>query len=162
MFWATPVALKNVAPYDIENLYEVAPKLYRSAQPNADGLKAAVEQLSLKTIISLRRFHDDQDERGDTKVELVRVPMEAYDIDINEVRDALSAIDDALEKGPVLFHCLHGADRTGMVAALYRITRQGWDREEAIREMEQGGFNYHSIWVNIPKFIRNVDLSTLK
>jgi len=37
---------------------------------------------------------------------------------------------------------------------LYRILRQGWTSDEAIREMKEGGYNYHSIWLNLPRFIR--------
>ena len=36
---------------------------------------------------------------------------------------------------PVLIHCEGGADRTGIMVALYRIAFQGWDLKPARREM---------------------------
>ena len=57
---------------------------------------------------------------------------------------------------PVLVHCQHGADRTGSMCALYRIMRQGWKVEDAITEMKDGGYGYHSIWCHLPRFIRKM------
>ena len=54
----------------------------------------------------------------------------------------------------VLVHCQHGADRTGTMCALYRILRQDWKVEDAITEMKDGGYGYHSIWFHLPRFIR--------
>jgi protein tyrosine/serine phosphatase len=56
---------------------------------------------------------------------------------------------------PVFVHCQHGADRTGTAVALYRITVQKWDTEEAIRELQEGGYGYHTMFKEIIKFIRN-------
>ena len=47
-----------------------------------------------------------------------------------------------------------GADRTGTMCALYRILRQDWKVEDAIAEMKDGGYGYHSIWFHLPRFIR--------
>ncbi len=41
---------------------------------------------------------------------------------------------------PVLIHCWGGIHRTGVVAAMYRIERQGWRPEDAIRELDLYGF----------------------
>ena len=59
-------------------------------------------------------------------------------------------------------HCQHGADRTGAMSALYRIAVQGWSKEEAIREMVHGGFNYHEIWINRPRWIRELDIGRIR
>ena len=37
------------------------------------------------------------------------------------------------ENGPFLIHCQHGADRTGLMSAMYRILEQGWTPEDALR-----------------------------
>ena len=63
---------------------------------------------------------------------------------------------------PVFVHCSHGADRTGAMTAAYRVVVQGWDKEEAIREMIQGGFGYHTLWDNLPATIRKLDVPALK
>jgi len=59
-------------------------------------------------------------------------------------------------------HCQHGADRTGLITALYRIVYQGWSKDQALEEMLQGGFGYHAVWGNIPDYIRNIDSAWLK
>ena len=37
---------------------------------------------------------------------------------------------------------------------MYRILRQGWTADAAIDEMKNGGYGYHSVWSNLPRFIR--------
>jgi len=63
---------------------------------------------------------------------------------------------------PVFFHCKHGADRTGTMCAVYRIAVCGWSKDEAIAEMTQGGFGYHTVWTNLIKFIRKLDVEDVK
>ena len=53
------------------------------------------------------------------------------------------------ENGPFLIHCQHGADRTGLMTAMYRILEQGWTPDDALKELTDGGFGYHSMWKNI-------------
>lgn len=55
---------------------------------------------------------------------------------------------------PVLVHCSHGADRTGLVCALYRIHFQNWEKEEALAEMLEGGFGYHIFWQQNADFLK--------
>jgi protein tyrosine/serine phosphatase len=63
---------------------------------------------------------------------------------------------------PVFVHCKHGADRTGMMVAFYRIVRQGWTKKQAIREMVHGGFGFHSIWDHLIGFVRDADIDKLR
>jgi len=37
---------------------------------------------------------------------------------------------------------------------MYRILREGWTADDAIDEMKNGGFGYHSVWDKLPRFIR--------
>ncbi|RYF62906.1 MAG: protein-tyrosine-phosphatase, partial [Comamonadaceae bacterium] len=85
------------------------------------------------------------------------VPIDTWSINDDEVRRALIAIREAEKKGPVLIHCWHGADRTGVVAAVYRMALQGWDKDAARHEMFRGGFGYHTLWRNIPGYLARVD-----
>lgn len=44
--------------------------------------------------------------------------------------------------GDVIYiHCKWGKDRTGMVCAAYRILRQGWSVDDAIKELHTFGFH---------------------
>jgi protein tyrosine/serine phosphatase len=155
--WAKPITLAGVP-----NLNLVAPNLYRSAQPTADGFQAARKRLHLNSVLNLRESSTDTALLVGMQLESRSVPMNAMHITQGEVIEALKIITAAKAKGPVLVHCLHGADRTGVVMAMYRILYQGWSKEQAIDEMKNGGYNFHSIFVNIPNFIQNADIAAFK
>ena len=48
------------------------------------------------------------------------------------------------------------------MCALYRIAVQGWSKGAAIREMIDGGFGFHEIFDNLPKWIQEMDIESLK
>lgn len=152
--WAQPVQVEG-----LPNLHRVSGKLYRSAQPTAEGMRAA-ERLGIRTVVSLRSGQRDAPLAVGTDLLLRHVPMRAWDPHFPAAVAALSAI--AVSPGPVLVHCWHGADRTGMVVALYRMVEQGWTREAAIQEMLEGGYGYHSVWKDIITFLETVDLEALR
>jgi protein tyrosine/serine phosphatase len=78
------------------------------------------------------------------------------------VIEALSQIRRAVKRGPILVHCNHGADRTGLILALYRTLYDGWSKDAAVGEMLRGEFGFHAIWGNIPEFIEKVQVDRLK
>ena len=133
--WAQPAVARHV-----KNLYRVDEGLYRSAQPDAAGMRE-LESLGIKTVLDLRLAHSDQHLMRGTSLRAKTVPMAPSAISSRQLRKAVRLIRES-EK-PVLVHCLHGADRTGAVIAAYRIAEQGWSREEAVREMRRGGYGHH-------------------
>lgn len=152
--WAQPVDAS-------QNLYQVAPMFYRSARLQSDSVKT-LQSLGIRTVVSLRAFHSDHSVLDSTDIRQVRVKVYTWDIDDREVIAALRAIRSAEADGPVLVHCLHGADRTGLMVAMYRMVYQGWSREAALDELENGGFGYHAIWKNIPRYLKKVDVARIK
>lgn len=50
-------------------------------------------------------------------------------VDDADVLAALRAIRDSEANGAVLMHCKHGSDRTGLMAAMYRVVVQGGARK---------------------------------
>ena len=56
----------------------------------------------------------------------------------------------------------HRADRTGTMCALYRIAVQNRTKKEAVQEMTKGGFNFHAVWDNLPEWIEEIDVESLK
>jgi hypothetical protein len=48
------------------------------------------------------------------------------------------------------------------MAAIYRMTVQGWKKEDAIKEMTEGGFGYHAVWVNLIRYIKKLDVDALR
>lgn len=154
--WATPLTLKGA-----DNLHKVNDSLYRSEQPTALGMRNLADSLGIRTVINLRAFHSDRKKIKGTRLNLREIEIDTWDIDDKEIVRALRVIRWE-GKGPYLVHCLHGADRTGTVNAMYRMVFQGWSREEAIREMTQGGYRFHSVWKNILKYLKTVDVAAIK
>lgn len=155
--WARPLPSLG-----IENLHCITPTLFRSAQPEHES-GGVLQDLGIKTIVSLRSFNaDDEEFEQDHGLKLVRVPINTWHIRDHHVIEALQAILEAEKQGGVLLHCLHGADRTGVVSAMYRMAVQNWNKDAARQEMFYGGFGYHTVWRNIPKFIARVDPSAMK
>ena len=74
--------------------------------------------------------------------------------------EALKIIGTA--DGPVLIHCWHGSDRTGLISAMYRILYQDWSKDAAIDELMKGGYGYHAMYKNIPEYIRKVDILNIR
>ncbi|NVM89000.1 protein tyrosine/serine phosphatase [Variovorax sp. SG517] len=154
--WADPLDALGV-----ENLHRITPTLYRSAQPKRSNL-AALQSLGIRTVVSLRSFNDDRKVFAGSGIRLVRVPINTWSIDDAKVLRALQAIRAAEKQGPVLIHCMHGADRTGVVAAVYRMALQDWDKDSARQEMLRGGYGYHTLWRNIPRYIERLDPAAMR
>jgi len=152
--WARPVIDTKV-----ENFHKISDNLYRSAQPDAEGMRE-LASYGIGTIISLRNFHDDEDEAEGLSPDLKQVKMNTWDIREEQVIRALKLIRDS--KKPVLVHCMHGADRTGLICAMSRIVFENWSKAQALDELVNGGYGYHSIWKNIIKYIDNADINKVK
>ena len=155
--WAVPVALEG-AP----NLHRVAQTFYRAAQPVMAGVPELEKTIGIKTVVSLRAFNSDEKLLAGSGIRLVSIPIYTWRIKRVDVVRALAEIEVARRSGPVLLHCQHGADRTGLISALYRMLNDGWTREAALDEMRNGQFGYHAVWGNIPKFIQTVDIEALR
>ena len=155
--WARAVELAGVP-----NLHRVTPRFYRSAQPTREGFASLSRQLGVRSVVSLRRFHADDVLAGGQNLLLTRIPMNTWHIEREDVVAALRAVRKAQALGPVLLHCQHGADRTGLISALHRVIFESWSKADALAEMRQGDFGYHAVWGNIPTCLKKVDIVALK
>ena len=153
--WAVPVRMDG-AP----NLHRITPDLYRSAQPSLEGFKN-LKTLGIQTVINLR--DGDHDDRAIAEVgfRFALVPLSAMHIRPEANVRILRLLGDP-GRGPTLIHCQHGADRTGMITALYRMVYQRWDRAKAIEEMRKGGYGFHSIWRGLVDYLERVDVDALR
>jgi len=143
----------------LKNWYMLDDGVYRSEQPGRKGFEE-IRDRGIKTVINLRSSHADDRKAAGLGLVLIRVPMTAGGFTEADIVAALKAIRDAPK--PVLIHCQHGADRAGVVSAMYRIVFQGWAEEDAVAELRGGGFGFHSRYKNIPRFIREVDIGRIK
>jgi len=153
--WATPV--KHDA-----NLYRIDDKLYRSEQPVAEDGEAIVK-LGIQSVINLRFFdRNDDDHLKAHGLTLLNRPLLSWSIKPKEIAEILYLIEKQQQNGAVLIHCYHGADRTGLIAGMYRIIYQGWPVEEAKAEMQHGPYGYHSIWKNIANLFTKEKVKQVK
>lgn len=157
--WASPLPVAA-----LPNLHRVTPRLYRAAQPTAAGI-SQLETMGIRTVISLRQTVDDAPLAEGTGLTLHRIPMKSRHVAEQggaKIVAVMQLLYREMQSGPVLVHCHHGADRTGLICALYRILSQGWTREAALDELINGGYGFHPIWANIPRYVQDADLAALQ
>ncbi len=153
--WATPLPGRPGLP----NLHRITDTLYRGAQPTEAGF-AELKKMGVKTVINLRAVHSDRDEfrRAGVEFNYVHISFKARHPEKEDVVKFLNVVRDPANH-PVFFHCQHGADRTGMMSAIYRMVIQGWSNDDALAEMTDGGYGFHSIWRNLERYVRKFDAS---
>jgi len=152
--WAVPLETVGVP-----NFCRINGQLYRSGQPSAPGFQA-LEKQGIREVLDLRLFHDDRALAAGTGLAVHSIPVNAGDFGEREMVAALQVI--ATARSPVLVHCLHGSDRTGAVIAMYRVVCEGWSKQQALDELQRGGYGYHTFFSNIPAFIREVDVAAVR
>lgn len=144
----------------LKNLYLVDTGIYRSEQPERDELNN-LKTLGINEILNLREFHSDKNHIIDNDFVLHRVKMNTGNITEQELIDSLRIIKN--RKGPILVHCWHGSDRTGVTIAAYRIVFNNWTKSEAIDEMINGGYGYHEkIYPGLIELIENLNINNIK
>ena len=153
--WAESVQVQG-----LPNLYQVSDSLYRGAQPTAGGL-AQLRTLGVKTVINLRESNGDAARLAESGVAYEHIPMSAFFVKDDDVVHFLR-VAGRPDHGPVFVHCQRGADRTGLMCAVYRIVVQGWTKDEALAEMTQGGFGFNHGLQNIVNYIRDLDIEQIK
>jgi protein tyrosine phosphatase (PTP) superfamily phosphohydrolase (DUF442 family) len=151
---------QRVPSSTLKNWYQLDADVYRSEQPTREGFEE-IRAKGIETIINLRDKHSDAPLAEGLGFQLVDVPMTAGGFSEEDIVKALVAIQSAPK--PVLVHCQYGADRTGVVMAMYRIVVQGWAKQDALAEMRGGGYGFHWLsYPNIPAFIEKVDVAGIK
>ncbi len=129
--------------------------LHRGGQPDAIGLEE-LENRGIKTVIHLRSKRLKK-YRGQLK--RFFIPFNPYAPQDQVVIEFLKVMNNQTHH-PVFVHCFHGADRTGMLCAIYRIVIQKWDKEKAIAEMKKYGFHFwHKSLID---YIHHLDIESIK
>jgi uncharacterized protein (TIGR01244 family) len=131
---------------NISNFQKVNDRLYRGAQPTDRGFQD-LAQLGIKTVIDLRDTgeHSQADEQKivtSLGMRYVSIPMHGLSTPESDKVAAVQALFNDADSGPVFVHCKRGADRTGMVIAVYRISHDGWDNKKALSEAKSNGMSF--------------------
>jgi len=132
--------IRAVTPYsiDIYNFAKVNDHYYRGGQPLGDDY-ADLAAIGVKTVINLT---NDEDGREEEKVMVEQYGMTYLHLPMStrkppteqEIATFLTAVE---AEGTVYVHCVGGRHRTGVMTALYRMTKDGLSGDEAFKEMKR-------------------------
>ena len=153
--WAVKLESTNLF-----NCYRITTNLYRGAQPSAKGM-AELKSMGVRTVLNLRGFHSDQNVATGTGLKLSRLHMEPWHAENADVVEFLKLVANT-NNLPLYIHCQRGADRTGMLCAMYRVVVCDWPRQDAIEEMMEGGFRFNPMWRNLVRYIERADIDELR
>lgn len=128
----------------IRNFRRVTPWLFRGGQPGAEGI-ATLKELGIRTVVNLRsgRRHVNAEREAviAAGINFINIPLSYWFLPTEKIIDEFLALLDDESTHPLFVHCLHGADRTGLLVAMYRVARQNWRVEDAYKEMKLCGFH---------------------
>jgi endonuclease/exonuclease/phosphatase family metal-dependent hydrolase len=141
----TAMAIKHFAWVDSS--------LARGARPTAGGI-AALRARGFRTIIDFTANAGERRAAAAESLGYFALPMTAHlwskpPTDA-QVREFFRITLDPSRR-PVFIHCAHGVDRTGTMAALYRIEAQGWQPAAAVEEMRLLGL--HRWYRALPRYV---------
>lgn len=146
---AAPTVANSMGPLDlpgisIKNFGVVDGHIYRGGQPSKDEYRQ-LAALGVRTVIDLRldakkKAKEMAEEAGLT---YVNIPIDDHSKPTDEqTATFLKMIDSA--SGPVYVHCAGGRHRTGSMIAVYRMTHDGWNIDQAYQEMLN--YDFYTRW----------------
>ncbi|GEM_PF-47713 len=121
------------------NRHKVAPGVWRASQPAPFQIRGFARK-GVRTIINLRGERDCGSYRLEAHacrrngIKLVDFPMRSRGVPDEQMLRELDVLLRDIEY-PVLLHCKSGADRVGLMSALYLILRENRSPEEAIQQL---------------------------
>lgn len=138
-------------------------EFYRSAQLTGTELHGVIRDHGIRSILNLRGGHPGQSWYDDEVAESQALGVAHYDYGLSAYRvvtpEQIGEILDIVRRAPkpLLVHCKSGADRVGLISALYRLENEGASPAEADDQLSlaYGHFPYfwsrskamdHSFW----------------
>lgn len=139
--YPTPPAAEPLDGFALRRFDRVGQDVYRSGQPSALQLRELHARYGIRSVLKLNHGRDE----APPGVLVQHHPLDTLrEPEPQQLEAALQALERSPK--PVLVHCTHGEDRTGLVVALYRI-RQGVPVDTAYADMVRHGFHpYPGVW----------------
>lgn len=142
----------------IYNFAKVNDRYYRGGQPLGDHY-AGLAAIGVKTIINLTNDRDGRPEEQALAeqhgMRYVSIPMTTRKPPTEaEIAKFMSIVDDP-NGGAVYVHCVGGRHRTGVMTAVYRMTKDGLTGEQAFKEMKQYKYGPDFLHPEFKKFVHN-------
>ncbi len=128
----------------VENFGVVDKGLYRSAAPKNLAEYKALAKLGVKTIINMQG-DEKKAKQGEAwakaaGIKQVWLPLSGFWAPKESTVQKIQKLMNDKSARPLLFHCAHGRERTGVQAGLYRVFTQKWPAKKAYKEMKDYGF----------------------
>ena len=138
---ATAASSTALSAVTIDNFGKIDDAYYRGAQPDRNEYQE-LAKLGVKTVIDLQADGHEKEkslvERAGMKFH--RIPLTTQERPSEAaVKTFLSIVNDPANQ-PVYVHCAGGQHRTGVMTAVYRMTKYGWNEDKAYDEMKHYRF----------------------
>lgn len=127
----------------MENLRQVDSNVWRSGRPTSIEDFNWVNE-HVKAVISLEGLDEDYKEVKELAPTPVdSLPITTWQIYVSGI--SLSYLNRIMANiisapKPVLVHCQHGEDRTGLIIAAWRVESANWSKEDAMSEALSCGY----------------------
>jgi protein tyrosine/serine phosphatase len=136
-----------LAAITIDNFGVINDTYYRGSQPRNRTDYERLAALGVKTVIDLQADYATQNyartEEADVRaagMKFKRFPMTTHTPPSAQQLEAfLKLVNDPVSQ-PVYVHCKGGKHRTGMMTAVYRMTKDAWSADRAYQEMKRFDF----------------------
>lgn len=127
----------------IKNFGCINETFYRGAQPRDEDY-ADLAAMGVKTIIDLQQSGVGREQNlvESQGMRFYRIGMSDKNQPTAEQAELFLKIVNDPANQPVFVHCAGGRHRTGAMSAIYRITHDGWNADQAFLEMKQYDFEY--------------------
>jgi protein tyrosine/serine phosphatase len=139
----------------IDNFGRVNNNYYRGAQPQGQDY-ADLAALGVKTVIDLTSDDRDADEQRlveSAGMKSYRIPMTTHEAPTSaEIAEFMTIVNDPANQ-PVYVHCVGGRHRTGVMTAVYRMIQDGWNPDQAFKEMKQYKYGADFLHPEFKKFV---------
>jgi protein tyrosine/serine phosphatase len=152
--FAQPGHSDTLSTIHINNFGAVNATYYRGAQPKGEDF-ADLAALGVKTIIDFQEYGDPTEQASVERLgmKFVRIGMNTRIVPTAEqLTHFLSIVNDPASQ-PVYVHCAGGRHRTGVMTAVYRMTKDGWNGKQAFAEMKKYNFGADFLHPEFKQFV---------
>lgn len=150
------VSADGSARIRIDNFAKVNDGYFRGAQPSGSDY-ADLARLGVKTVINLIGDADfDPTEQGSVErqgMRYVSIPMTTRTPPTDQQLAAFLEVVNDPASQPVFVHCAGGRHRTGVMTAVYRMTRDGITGRDAFSEMKRFKYGPDFLHPEFKKFV---------
>jgi len=147
---ATASAQETTSYGELPRFRQVSERLYRGAQPRNGGL-SRLRELGINTVINLRgasaQTRAEEAEARALGLNYFNIALPNWGRPQDARVRRILEIIVAPENGHVFIHCRSGVDRTGMIVAMYRMTNEGWNANDALAEANRDGMRRTQFWM---------------